>query len=190
MSPDPPAYSAPLSYEQGQRQSPPCLEWRFSTKDNLKAGESESLSSCGADRRSRLISSLQTFYDDLLRAVKDPIFRHGEWLLCEITGWPDNHSADNLVAWRWVRGDDRRLIVINLSQGEAAGRVHARWEGLGTGQCRLVGVFPGTNYLRDIDEMESAGLFVKLGPWGFHFFEVHSPSAAVQPTPSAPQKTS
>ncbi len=134
--------------------------------------------------------SLQTFYDDLLRAVKEPIFRHGAWLLCEITGWPDNHSADNLVAWRWVRGDDRRLIVINLSQGEAVGRVHARWEGLGTGQCRLVGVFPGTNYLRDIDEMESAGLFVKLGPWGFHFFEVHSPSAAVQPTPSAPQKTS
>jgi hypothetical protein len=134
--------------------------------------------------------SLQMFYEELLQAVKDPIFRHGEWLLCEITGWPDNHSAENLVAWRWVMGEDRRLVVINLSQGEAAGRVHARWDGLGSGQCRLVGVFPGTNYLRDIDEMESVGLYVQLGPWGFHFFEVHPSSAAVQSTPSAAQKTS
>jgi len=133
---------------------------------------------------------LQMFYEELLQAVKDPIFRHGEWLLCEITGWPDNHSAENLVAWRWVMGEDRRLVVINLSQGEAAGRVHARWDGLGSGQCRLVGVFPGTNYLRDIDEMESVGLYVQLGPWGFHFFEVHPSSAAVQSTPSAAQKTS
>jgi hypothetical protein len=52
-----------------------------------------------------------------------------------------------------------------------------------------VGVFPGTNYLRDIDEMETVGLYVKLGPWGFHFFEVHSP-AAVQSTPSTAQETS
>ncbi len=131
---------------------------------------------------------LQMFYEELLQAVKDPIFRHGEWLLCEVTGWPDNHSAENLVAWRWVMGEERRLVVINLSQGEAAGRVQARWEGLGTGQARLVGVFPGTNYLRDIDEMESMGLYVELDPWGFHFFEIHSQTA--QPTPSAAQKTS
>jgi hypothetical protein len=34
------------------------------------------------------------------------------------------------------------------------------------------------------------GLYVQLGPWGFHFFEVHPSSAAVQSTPSAAQKTS
>ncbi len=133
---------------------------------------------------------LQIFYGQLLQAVKDPIFRQGEWLLCEITGWPDNHSAENLVAWRWVLGEDRRLVVINLSQGEAAGRVHARWDGLGVGQCRLVGVIPGTDYLRDIEEMQSVGLYVQLSPWGFHFFEVHAPSSAVQSTPFAARKTS
>ena len=129
---------------------------------------------------------LQKFYEELLQAVKDSIFRHGEWLLCETTGWPDNHTADNLVAWRWVMGENRRLVVINLSGADAEGRVHARWDGLGIGQCQLVDVFPGTDYLRDIDEMESVGLYVKLGPWGFHFFEVQSPPAAVQST----QKTS
>jgi hypothetical protein len=131
---------------------------------------------------------LQMFYEELLQAVKAPIFRHGEWTLCEITGWPDNHTADNLVAWRWVMGAERRLVVVNLSEGDAAGRVHARWDGLGIGQCRLVGLLPETNYLRDIDEMQSVGLYVKLGPWGFHFFEVHSQT--VQSTPSVAQKTS
>jgi hypothetical protein len=85
-------------------------------------------------------------------------------------------------------GEDRRLVVLNLSEGDAEGRVHAQWENLGSGQCRLVGVFPGTDYLRDIDEMDSVGLYVKLGPWGFHFFEVHSPPAAVQPAQYAAQK--
>jgi hypothetical protein len=113
------------------------------------------------------------FYEALLQTVKNPIFRHGEWTLCEITGWPDNHSADNLVAWRWVMGDDRRLIVMNLSNGYAEGRVHARWGDLGVSQCRLVDAFPGTSYVRDVGEMESLGLYVALGPWGRHFFEVH-----------------
>ena len=123
---------------------------------------------------------LSMFYEVVLQAVKDPIFRHGEWNLCETTGWPDNHSADNLVAWRWVMGDDRRLVVLNLSNGYAQGRVHAQWADLGVGQCRLVDGFPGTSYVRDVDEMESVGLYVELGPWGYHFFEVYAPPAAGQ----------
>ncbi len=124
--------------------------------------------------------SLRMFYEELLQTVNRPIFRHGQWTLCEITGWPDNHSADNLVAWRWVMGDDRRLVVVNLSNGDAEGRIHAQWETLGTGQSRLMDIFPGANYFRDIGEMVAEGLYVKLAPWGFHFFEVHSPTAAAQ----------
>jgi hypothetical protein len=126
---------------------------------------------------------LRMFYEALLQAVKNPIFRDGEWQLCEITGWPDNHSADNLVAWRWVMGDDRRLVVINLSNGYAEGRVLARWGDLGVRQCRLEDVIPGTTYVRDLDEMASVGLFVKLGPWGFHFFELQLPPADGQTNP-------
>ncbi len=129
--------------------------------------------------------SLRMFYNALLQAVRNPVFRYGQWRLCEITGWPDNHSADNLVAWRWVLGDARRLVVMNLSNGDAEGRVHARWDGLGAGQCRLLDVFSGTTYFRDGEEMESVGLFVKLGPWGCHFFEVYPPLAAGQAKSSA-----
>jgi hypothetical protein len=128
------------------------------------------------------------FYEVLLKVVKNPIFRHGQWTLCETTGWPDNHSADRLVAWRWVMGDDRRLVVMNLSDGDAEGRVHAQWSDPRIGQCRLVDVFSDTSFFRDVEEMESVGLYVKLGPWSFHFFEVHPPPAAVQSTKSAEQE--
>jgi hypothetical protein len=79
-------------------------------------------------------------------------------------------------------GDDRRLVVVNLSDGDADGRVHAQWGGPGVGQCRLVDVFSDTSFFRDVEEMESVGLYVKLGPWACHFFQVHPPPAAVQST--------
>ena len=42
---------------------------------------------------------LQTFYQKLLKAVNSKAFREGEWRLCERSGWPDNQSYKNLVAW-------------------------------------------------------------------------------------------
>ena len=67
--------------------------------------------------------AVQAFYEKLLAAIHAPIFRDGEWKLCERSGWPDNPSYQNLVAWSWVKGDDRRLIVVNLSDGAVQARV-------------------------------------------------------------------
>ena len=62
---------------------------------------------------------LQTFYEKLLAAIHAPIFHDGAWKLCECSGWPDNQSCQNLVAWSWVKDNDRRLIVVNLSDRAA-----------------------------------------------------------------------
>ena len=66
---------------------------------------------------------LRGFYRKLLETIKSPVFRDGQWSLCERTGWPGNPSFRNLVAWSWVGKDDRYLIVINLSDSAAQGRV-------------------------------------------------------------------
>src|SRR5262249_33132174 len=58
---------------------------------------------------------LQAFYRKLLKAIDHEVFREGQWSLCERTGWPDNASFQNLVAWSWLRGAERYLIVVNLS---------------------------------------------------------------------------
>ena len=72
--------------------------------------------------------ALQAFYAKLLAAINAPIFRDGEWKLCERSGWPDNPSFQNLVAWSWVKDDDRRLIVVNLSDSAVQARVQVPWE--------------------------------------------------------------
>ena len=64
---------------------------------------------------------LRTFYGKLLETVKSGVFRDGQWNLCDCSGWADNQSFRNLVAWSWVSKDDRYLIVVNLSGGAAQG---------------------------------------------------------------------
>src|SRR4029453_10557639 len=56
---------------------------------------------------------LAVFYERLLKATSLDLFRNGEWRLCERSGWPDNQSAQNILAWCWVQDDQRALIVVN-----------------------------------------------------------------------------
>jgi len=114
---------------------------------------------------------LHSFYEKLLGAINRPVFREGEWSLCERTGWPDNTSFQNLVAWSWGKGDARYLIVVNLSAGLAQARVQVRWVDAGGGKWQLVDALSGTAYERDGDEMLSPGLYVELRPWNYHFFQ-------------------
>jgi hypothetical protein len=114
---------------------------------------------------------LRAFYEKLLTAIHAPIFHDGTWKLCECSGWPDNQSYQNLVAWSWVKGDDRRLIVVNLSQGAAQGRVRVPWEEVRGATWHLIDVFSGWSSNRAGDELVAVGLYVELQAWSLYFFE-------------------
>jgi hypothetical protein len=117
------------------------------------------------------VAALQTFYAKLLEAVNRPIFRDGEWRLCDRTGWPDNSSFQNLVAWSWAREDERYLIIVNLSDHPAQALVRVQWNDVGGREWELKDVLSGTIYERNGSEMLSPGLYVELGPWNHHFFQ-------------------
>jgi hypothetical protein len=115
--------------------------------------------------------ALQSFYEKLLAAINASIFHDGEWKLCERNGWPDNPSFQHLVAWSWVKDDDRRLIVVNLSDGAVQARVQVPWTEIrGLTWC-LADALSDARYDRDGDDMLSRGLYVDLGPWGCNFFQ-------------------
>ena len=116
---------------------------------------------------------LQAFYTRLLDAIGDPLFRDGQWLLCNCTGWPDNPGYQNLVAWSWVKEDDRCLIIVNLSDTGAQAHVQAPWDEVRGKTWRLVDALSGVTYDRNGDEMRDQGLYVDLGPWNCHFFRLH-----------------
>jgi len=111
------------------------------------------------------------FYDRCLATVTSPILRDGQWKLCEQSGWPDNASVQNLVAWSWQHADGRYLIVVNLSADSAQGRVKVDWPGVAGTAWRLTDVLTGTTYDRAGDEMSTSGLYVDLAAWGAHVFE-------------------
>ena len=116
---------------------------------------------------------LQVFYHWLLDAIDAPVFREGQWGLCACAGWPENPSYQNLVAWTWVKDNDRHLIIVNLSDSAAQARVQLPWEELRGKTWRLVDGLSGASYDRNGDEMRDPGLYVDLKPWNYHFFWLH-----------------
>ena len=117
---------------------------------------------------------MQVFYHWLLDAINAPVFREGQWALCKRTGWPDNSSYQNLVAWSWVKDKDRYLIIVNLSDSAAQGHVQLAWDELQGKSWRLVDVLSGQTFERNGDEMREQGLYVDLKPWNCHFFRLHA----------------
>jgi hypothetical protein len=118
-----------------------------------------------------LDEALQVFYAKLLATINAPIFRDCEWKLCEPSGWPDNASFRNLVAWSWAKGNDRHLIVVNLSDSAVQAHVSVPWAESGGATWRLNDTLSDANYERNGRDLLTPGLYVDLGPWGCHLFE-------------------
>lgn len=112
---------------------------------------------------------LQEFYTKLLLAIADPAFVEGDWTLCDPSGWPDNRTFENVIAWTWMNGTDRSLIVVNLSDCQSQALIKVADDTLRGAEWQLNDALSGESYKRSGDEMCSAGLFVDLQPWVFHF---------------------
>jgi len=112
----------------------------------------------------------EAFYQRLLQGINHDVFRNGQWLLCERSGWSDNQSYLNILSWCWVKDKERYLIVINFSEVNSQARVYVPWDELRGRTWRLIDSLSGETYDRDGNDMRDSGLHIDLGPWGFHFF--------------------
>lgn len=117
--------------------------------------------------------SLRAFYRRLLPILRLPALRDGEWRACALNGWPDNTSFENLVAWCWRAGDDRAVVVVNLSAQPAQARVQLPWPDLAQQNWVFEDRLAGQSYERNGDELLNMGLYVDLPSWGRHIFLVH-----------------
>jgi len=117
---------------------------------------------------------LRAFYERLLRAVADAGLRDGDWRACACTGWPDNDSARQLVAWCWTGPAGRHLVVVNLAGAPAQSRVHLPWDDLAGRDWTLSDPLGGRAFARAGDELAGDGLYVALEPWGSHFLHLAS----------------
>jgi hypothetical protein len=112
---------------------------------------------------------LTRFYRELLAAVGRPAFRNGRWQLCTSSGWAGNPGYQNILAWCWVDGDERFLIIVNLSAHAAEAHVQVPWDDLRGRTWRLVDSLSGEVFERSGDDMREGRLYIALRPWGVHF---------------------
>src|SRR5215472_10474220 len=118
-----------------------------------------------------LDAELRDFYRRLVDAVHASGVRDGEWRLLDSTGWPDNPTSENLVAWCWADAE-RYLIVVNLSDQPAQAHVELPWDDLAGRRWRLSELLGDVTYEREGAELAGAGLFVALGGWRWHLLSV------------------
>jgi hypothetical protein len=114
---------------------------------------------------------LKAFSRKLMEAANRWVFREGEWKLCVRTGWADNASCQNIVAWCWVKDEERYLIAVNLSDWPSQAEIQVPWTQLGGGTWELVDLLSGAKFERDGSQMQHPGLYVDLVPWGYHLLE-------------------
>jgi hypothetical protein len=117
--------------------------------------------------------ALAEFYRALLAHTRTPAFRRGAWRLCERTGWPDNPSHHNLVAWCLREREERHLVVVNLSDRTSQAHVRIPWPEI-VGRSWLLRDFSGETFERTGEAMVSPGCYVSLEPWGYHLFSWES----------------
>jgi hypothetical protein len=109
--------------------------------------------------------------------------RRGTWAVCPTEGWAESHG-DQLLAWSWTNDGDgdggRSLVVVNLGDAPAAGRVDLPWTDLAGRPWRLDDLASGQVFPRDGDRLAAEGLYVELAPWGHHLL-VWTPDPALVP---------
>ncbi len=114
--------------------------------------------------------ALRAFHLRLLAARRE--LRGGAWQLCEPTGWPDNPSFRNLLAWGWRSEEWLHLVVVNLSGRPAQARVRLPWPELAGEEWQLEDLLDGQAYGRSGAELLDPGLYVDLPAWGSHLFRI------------------
>ncbi len=99
--------------------------------------------------------------------------RSGRWSTLEVSGWPDNDSYRNLLAWQWQGDVHRHVVVVNFSGAAADGLVALG--GTAGAQWDLTDVLDLQSYRRAGDDMDPArggGLYVARGPFEAHLFRL------------------
>lgn len=124
-------------------------------------------------------AEIAAFYRQLLAALRLPPLREGEWRRCDVSGWEDNRSAEQLIAWGWAAPTTWAAIVVNYSGAPAQGRIALPWPELAGRRWQLADALNDLLLTHPGDSLQAEGLFVDVPAWGAHIL-VATPT---EPTP-------
>jgi glycosidase len=113
------------------------------------------------------------FYKKLLMALKDPIFHEGNWRLLEPQEeWEKEQCYKNFIAYLWEWGEERRLIVVNLSSDRTNCFIPLKIPALAGRTWELKDLLNKYHYKRNGDDLINGGLDLNLPAYGYHLFQL------------------
>jgi len=114
---------------------------------------------------------IRDLYERMLRCADAEVFHDGDCQFLEVQPAGDDTFHD-LVAYSWHHESDNRLMVVNLGNRTAQGKV--RNAAVGTSpRCLCRDALSGNEYAWDRAELDTNGMYVKLGPYQAHAFQIH-----------------
>ena len=121
-----------------------------------------------------LDSSIASFYNGLVEALKDPTFRDGHWQLLDARpAWEENESNDTFVVFSWSgSGGQRRLVAVNYAGHQSQCYVNLPWDDLAGQTWHLHDRFGTTVYKRTGDDLSTQGLYLDMSPWEYYVFDM------------------
>jgi subtilisin family serine protease/V8-like Glu-specific endopeptidase len=114
------------------------------------------------------------FYANLLKCLKRPEARSGQWQMCECrpAGEADP-TLDCFVAFTWTGEQGARLLAaVNYSPTQGQGFVRLTPDGLGGRRWVLRDLMGEARYESDGEKLAAEGLYLEMPPWGYNLFEV------------------
>ena len=130
-----------------------------------------------------LDADLESFYARLFACMRRSEVCEGDWRLLErVPAWDGNPTWDRFIAFAWETAGRRLLVTVNYGRGQGQCYLDLPWADL---EGRLV-VFqdvmiPTVRYEREGSDVERRGLYLDMPPWGYHVFEVLTPSESPPP---------
>jgi len=117
---------------------------------------------------------IRELYEGLLHFSDAEVFHNGEWKLLDIQPaeiQPGEDTYNDLIAYGWRRQSELRLIVLNLGNRVAQGRVlDATW--VAGSNYSFHDIFAGNDFSREGSDLARNGLYVSLNSYQARAFEV------------------
>ncbi|MDQ7816710.1 MAG: alpha-amylase family glycosyl hydrolase [Melioribacteraceae bacterium] len=115
-------------------------------------------------------SEMIEFYNKLFSVTANDIFKEGTWSLLEtITSWEGNTTFKNMLAYQWMLGNQKRLVIVNYSDVVSSCRLKFDITGYPE-EFEMEDLLNNQKYIRSGEEIISTGLYVELKPWHAHIF--------------------
>ena len=126
--------------------------------------------------------TLQKFYIDFLKILKENVFRNGWWELLEcVQAWEGNGSCDSFLAFAWEDNKGKRaLVIVNYAHHAGQCFVHLPFSDIAGKTVRLKDMISPEVYERDGCELLSRGTYFDLPAWGYHIFDLGVGSQRVE----------